>query len=83
MMNAYSKSPSFDLGENIEKCEERVGDYLETFQKLRGGSTKKGHSSTPPLHNNCIEGMQTNLGVDGGRQLIEFVIDAIYITYNS
>ena len=22
-MDAYSKSPSFDIGENIEKCEER------------------------------------------------------------
>ena len=61
----------FDLGEDIEECEEQVRDNLVAIQASKGGPTNEGCSSTPPPQDNSIDWMQSNLGIDGKGQLSE------------
>ena len=65
------KLSTFDLGRDIEKCGEQVGDNLVTVQAPRGGPTNKGYLSTPPSQNNSNKCMQPSLGLDREEQPLE------------
>ena len=66
-----SKSPTFDLGEDIEECEEQVRDNLIAIQASKGGPTNKWCSSSPPPQDNCTNRMQSSSSVDEKGQLLE------------
>ena len=66
-----SKSPSFDLDEDIEEHEEQVGVNLVAIQAPRGELANEGYLSTPPPQNNSNKGSQLSLGVDVEGQSLE------------
>ena len=66
-----SESPLINLNEDIEDCEEQVGDNQVVIQATREGPTSKGCSSTAPHQDQSNEEMQYTLGVHEEGQLVE------------
>ena len=67
----FSKSPLFDVDEDIAECKEQVRDKLVAIQEPKRGPTNKGCLSTPPPRNNSNKEMQPILLVDIEGQPIE------------